>query len=462
MKKLHVLLAVVLSCLVLSGCGGNGPRNTSEEPTLPSYEKSEAIAADIYIDGTTSMYGYVNYPGGTIYADAIKNSDRVLTENWKKADTEYIKFGDSFKKMSRDEFLQMNQAGFYDQKDTSLQKVVEQADNKKLNIVITDLFQTNQDIDSLMASLKTKGLSGDNAVAVVGLKSQFNGKIFDIGKNLSSVDYASTDDPQTYRPFYLLIFGPSNDVRSFTQAYVKNAPANSQVRASFIGKNLGSQGTLEADSVSKGEKREKGVAPLAEISNILPSDTFKQFRLKNDEKASTTDLRLFNKDVIGKIPTAYELQLDKVEMLTANADGADQKPSFLDKILRRTAKGDSAFTEVDAKDFLTGTVNDVGLKNGESNIAFTINVNPGAVHKKDGVYRAAFAIVPTKDAYVESLGTFDDWNFDDSQVSADPAALSQVGNKTLHISQFIKQLGSMNYELNDPGFHDLYIFFEAK
>ena len=464
MKKIWALVMILIVCISITGCGGrSAPRNGGEEPELPNYQKSEAVSADIYLDGTTSMYGYVNYPGGTIYASAVKNSDRIITENWKKSDTEFIKFGDSFKKMNRDEFLQMNQAAFYDQKDTSLQKVVEQADAKKLNIIITDLFQTNQDIDSLMVSLKNKGLTDGNAVSIIGMKSQFNGKIFDIGKNLSTVDYASNDDPQTYRPFYLLVFGNANDVRTFTSAYVKNAPSNSQARVAFISKNLGTQGELEADSVSKGTKREKGVAPLAEISNILPNNTFRQYRLKVDEKSSTTDLRLFNKDVLGKLPGAYELHTDSVEMLTASTDENAPKPSFLDKLLRRnTNKGDVSFQTVDANDFLTGTINDVGLKNGESNMALTINVNPGAVHKKEGVYRVQMSVVPTKDAYVESLGIFDDWNFDDTQVGADAAALAQIGNKTLHISQFIKQLGNMNYELNTPGFHNLYVYFEAK
>lgn len=461
-KRWIAIVACAAVCLALVGCGSSRTAKTGElTPELPNFQKSEEINADIYIDGTTSMYGYVNYPGGTIYANAVKNSDRTITENWKKSDTEFIKFGDDFKKLSRDEFLQMNQAGFYDQKDTSLQKVVEQADNKKLNVIITDLFQTNQDIDSLMASLKNKGLADGNAVSIIGMKSQFNGKIFDIGKNLSSVDYASTDDPQTYRPFYLLVFGNENDVRTFTVAFAKNAPANSQVRVALIGKNFGSQGTLEADSISKGEKRAKGIAPLAEISNILPNDSFRQYRLKLDEKASTTDIRLFNKEIVGKIPSAYEVQTDSVEMLTAGE--GNKKPSFIDKILRRnTGSGDASFEKVDAKDFLTGTVNDVGLKDGESNLSFTINVNPAAVHKKEGIYRTQLSIVPTKDAYVEALNIFDDWNFDDSGIGADAAALAQVGNKTLHISPFIKQLGNMNYELNSPGFHNLYVYFEAK
>ena len=141
------------------------------------------------------MYGYVNYPGGTIYADAVKDIDRTITENWKNDSIKYIKFGDNFQEMDRDAFLHMDNPDFYNQKDTSLQKVIDQSKENDLTIIVTDLFQTNQDLDSLVRSIKNKGMGKDKAVAVIGLKSQFNGKIFDVGKNMSSLDYASSDDP---------------------------------------------------------------------------------------------------------------------------------------------------------------------------------------------------------------------------------------------------------------------------
>ena len=59
------------------------------------------------------MYGYVNYPGGTIYADAVKDIDRTITENWKNDSIKYIKFGDNFQEMDRDAFLHMDNPDFY-------------------------------------------------------------------------------------------------------------------------------------------------------------------------------------------------------------------------------------------------------------------------------------------------------------------------------------------------------------
>ena len=123
MKKrcLLALLAVLGCSLLFAGCNPFEGRNSSSKNMAPSpetvsYEKSESIAADIYLDGTTSMYGYVNYNGGTVYDDAVKELDRTLTKNWKSDTIRYVKFGDTFQEMNRDAFMQMEQVGFYDRR----------------------------------------------------------------------------------------------------------------------------------------------------------------------------------------------------------------------------------------------------------------------------------------------------------------------------------------------------------
>lgn len=160
MKRTLLLIGMLCLALLLSACSGSSPQGAVESPPAINYAKSDSIAVDIYLDGTTSMYGYVNYPGGTIYGDAVKDIERTITENWKNDSIKYIKFGDTFQEMDRNAFLQMNAAGFYDQKDTSLQNVIDQVNDKSLTIIITDLFQTNQDLDSLIHAIKNKGMGG--------------------------------------------------------------------------------------------------------------------------------------------------------------------------------------------------------------------------------------------------------------------------------------------------------------
>lgn len=447
MKRKLLGVIMIGFALLLSGCSisdiGHSTRGTVEAPpSVDTYAKSDTITADIYLDGTTSMYGYVNYPGGTIYGDAVKNIERTITENWKNDSINYIKFGDTFQKMSRDAFLQMDTTAFYDQKDTSLQKVIEQTQDNDLSIIITDLFQTNQDLDSLVHSIKNKGMGNGRAVAVIGLKSQFNGKIFDVGKNMSSLDYASSDDSSTYRPVYLIVMGNENDTRAFVESYQKKLPESAQVNVAFFAPNLGIHNVLEADKVTnkKNNKKDKA-AKMAAISDLLGKGDIMQYRLKKDEKLSEAPVRLYGKDVVGKIPDAYTLKLDSVEVWN---------------------KSGKIFEAMTANDFLSADVGDAGLNNGTANVSFVLQANPAAIHKKEGVYRAKISLIPDKDKYTKTVNSFADWNFDDSQIGESQDVLKSVGNKTLNISKFITMLANLNYELNTPGFHDMYVYFEVK
>lgn len=451
MKKRGLIgFLAVLSCsLLFLGChnpftpghsGGSGNiAKIADAPNSISYDKSDSINADIYLDGTTSMYGYVNYDGGTIYDDAVKELDRTLTKTWKNDTIRYVKFGDTFQEMNRDTFMQMEQVGFYDQKDTSLQKVVDQMDPNKLNIIVTDLFQTNQDLDSLIRSIKNKGMGDGKAIAVIGMKSQFNGKIFDVGKNMSSLNYQTTGEEDSYRPFYVLVMGNESDAREFVKSYQNSLPTNANATTMFLSSNLGIDAKLEADKVSnKKEKGKENAAKMAVVSNVTSSNEVMQYRLKTEDTLSTAGIRMYAKDALGTIPDKYQLKLDRVEKWT---DG---------------------YTTVKADGFISGTVGDVGLKDGVVNIAFLLDATPASIKKEEGVYRAEFSLIPDKNSYLQAAAIFDDWNFDDSQINEGEDALTKVGNKTLNISKFSNMLASLNYELNTPGFHHLYAYFDVK
>lgn len=432
--------------LLVSGCslGGFGSSGKSEIKAPPAINsaRSDAITADIYVDGTTSMYGYVNYAGGTIYGEAVKSIERTITETWKNDSIKYIKFGDEFQELNRNDFLKMQAVSFYDQKETSLQNVIEQTNDKNLSILVTDLFQTNQDLESLIRVIKNKGLDSDKAVAVIGFKSQFNGKVFDVGKNMASFTYASTDDPKTFRPVYLLILGNENDTRAFVKGYLEKLPEKAQASVAFFSSNLGVDNILEADKITNKKDDKKGeTAKMAVMTNILPNGDIMQYRLKKDEKVSESPVRLFGKDVLGRIPASYVLKTDEVEVWN---------------------KSSNAFEVMSADNFLTATKGEAGINNGVVNIPFKLEANSGAIHKKVGIYRAKISLIPDKSEYTQAINTFSNWNFDDSQIDENNETLQQIGNKTLNISKFISMLSNLNYEINSPGFHNIYIYFDVK
>ena len=467
MKVRSILVPLLMACLLFSGCGHNRPAQTADgsgSDIHTGFVQSESVDADVYLDGTMSMAGYVNYANGTVYGEAVKGIERSIQETWKDEKVNFVKFGDAFTPLSRDGLLQANQAAFYNEKDTSLQKVVEQSDDKKLNVVITDLFQTNQDIDSLMNALKAKCFAQNHALAVIGMKSQFNGKIYDVGKSQASFEYATNDDPASYRPFYLMVYGNENDVRAFTEAFTKNLPKNVPHKEVLLSANFAADTALENDSASKGEKREKNVAQMAEISNLTTDDAVVQYRLKLDEKASKANIALKGDHVIGDMPQAFELKADKVEKSVS--ENGEQKTSsgirgWINKLFHRNKNnGSSTFQEMKANDFLTGAGDEVQVKDQDVTMSLNAKVDPSAIKKDAGVYLVQFSLIPEKSTYLDvNSKTFDEWNFEDNQAAADANA---VGSKTLNINTFIRQLSSLNYELNKPGFHNLYIYFDAQ
>ena len=82
-----------------------------------------------------------------------------------------------------------------------------------------------------------------------------------------------------------------------------------------------------------------------------------------------------------------------------------------------------------------------------------------AIKHSQGKYRVKFAIVPDKEEYLHNINVFKDWDFDDTNISG--GNLEKYGNKTLRINRFVNLVGNMSYELLQPGFNDLYVYFEA-
>lgn len=436
MKRLCTYFILLMVVFSVFGCSQRSTRTAIPEPEIKVMKKTDNLVMDVYLDGTYSMAGYVNYPSTTVYTNAIKEIERTVSSAWRNEDIQYIRFGDDFKKLSRDQFLGFDKIGFYDQKDTSLQKVVDSMDGNKINVIVTDLFQTDQDIESLMASLKKKSFADfEKALAIVGLKSQFKGRIYDIGKNKLSFDY-ETNDKDSYRPFYLLIVGNEDDVRYFVLQYQKNL--KDEKRAVIFSKNLGTNNVLVQGTNTKtsGDNKVKE-AVMAKINTVVKSNKVMQFRLKLEEKVSKANLKMQTDSLIGKFPDKYKLVIESLQKWK-----------------------DNAFQSIESKDFLKADIKEFAKENEKANLTMTLRVDPSGINKTKGQYKAELALIPSKEDYLKSVAIFDDWSFYDSDVTS--GNIKGFGNKTLNISVFTKMMGNLNYEINKPGFYNLPIYLDAK
>ena len=168
MGKTLKLLALLLCMLALAGCGAKTAQVAVPEQEAAPVSKKGEVA--VYMDSTLSMLGYANFPTDSEYAVALKSIEQALNVAWKESQVQFFRFGNTTQPLSREEFLQAATPGFYQDTDNKLQSVVAGLKQDKVNIVVTDLFQTDQDMQSIITALNAKFLGDGNMVALLGMK----------------------------------------------------------------------------------------------------------------------------------------------------------------------------------------------------------------------------------------------------------------------------------------------------
>lgn len=402
MKKIQIILCSLVMLLVFTGCA----KTKTATPELPLVNEISAISSEInaaiYIDGTLSMAGYVNYPGSTIYSDALQDIERTIKSVWKDENIKYFKFGNNSIELSRKEFTMLNQVDFYDGINTNLDNLIKELPEDNLNIVVTDLFQTDQDLDNLIGILKAKYLIKNNGIGIIGLKSQFNGKIYDVGKNSSSIEYSTTNDKDSYRPFYIIVLGKEADVKAFMKEFASKIDKSRDLNMVYVGKNIGTA-KLDNENV----KKEKNTARMAELDRKNKDNSGISYRLKLDEKKSIANIDAEVNDYVGSVPSAYRFITSSI-MLYPNQKGEGIIDKVKSKISGKKKMSESVEEAEKANnDFVEGDILEVDTDKNELSINFTIKVVPNNLNKKqEGVYLVDFSLVPTKESYLESIKVF--------------------------------------------------------
>ncbi len=225
---------LVLMLAVFVGCGGSSgaPEHwayTNGDVVGPPAAPSESIQVDVYLDGTSSMIGYLA-GGNSTYLRFLEELESSIGAGWAQADMDYFKFGTAVRRIDRGEFRNARDAAFYRERGifetTSIDSVIERMDRSGVSIVITDLFQDEGDVNALVSKIKDEVFREGLQLAVLGVESEFNGTIYDA--RVPPYRYASTQGSEnTYRPFYALMFGEAATLtRIFdvlnSNAYVRN------------------------------------------------------------------------------------------------------------------------------------------------------------------------------------------------------------------------------------------------
>ena len=246
------------------------PEFQDDTPDITPGDISDRLVARIYFDATLSMQGFVA-PGSTDYTRICPYLESAIVSGWENEKVDFFRFGEQVESINRNTYLQAGSADFYEDeniyRETFIQKIIDYEDQLvseqmkapnrpealtetevsstpkesteavtpteevnesrkegRLVVIVTDLFQDRGDINLLVTQLKEKYIKKGLEVGLFGLRSQFDGTVYDTGIGQAPLPYRSDpNDPETFRPFYLLILGRHADIAHYFDRLTANS-----------------------------------------------------------------------------------------------------------------------------------------------------------------------------------------------------------------------------------------------
>jgi len=404
----------LLVVILFIGCGKKKPEikwDYSNKDIIGSdlgQSELNFINLDVYIDATTSMQGFAVNPNNA-YNKFLEEIETAANTAWEKTDVKYFKFGTNIKRIERNEFLRAKFPGFYSDRGifekTKIDSVIYKTDLSRLSVVVTDLFQTEGDINSIVLQIKERCFSKNIQLAILGVKSYYEGKVFD-AKVPSYKFVSKMDDEKTFRPFYAIMFGePQNILRLFTA--LKNKPFVKEENFILISKFLVNKfetkltKTKESKSLSM-RKSEKG------------PNTF-EYTLKENARGGKFDL---------------ELSYDRMKF-TPQFD-----PSLLELEVFSKRNLNKAKEKIDSS--YSRDLRLIGLKHDENKINSALELE---LENEPGIFSYRVYL------QLPAIGGFiiPDWVKEFSSENPSP---SKDANKTLNLEKFITNLIQANISIS--------------
>lgn len=283
-------LTVVLSHLFL-GCS-----NPAKVPALPPEQQfdkfTSQVNANIYVDATLSMMGFVRPGADTRYCKTIDALEGSIISGWSQATVNFFKFGDEIDSIKGRDYIRAKQVAFYKNDKinrlTRIQRVIDRIPLADMTLILTDLFQDRADVNLLTAQLKEKCFQKRLTFGIIGIRSEYNGNIYDLGPNRSAFYHRSTPgDVTTFRPFYIIIMGKYPDVMRFYENF--KAPEMSGLNFE-VNEFVVYSPYLASQPVSFNGAIIDSTFYLSEALNLIPytsQDTrLKQFSIQNDSETA--------------------------------------------------------------------------------------------------------------------------------------------------------------------------------
>lgn len=377
-RKLTPFFCLIAVALI-AGCRTKYPDlkwdYSDKEVVRPKPEKTDKIDIDVYVDATASMEGFA-VSNASVYSQFLDQLEASALSAWRNANPQYYKFGENIKPISRSEFLTAkDNVQFYRDpaifKKTFIDSVVRRTDSRRLSVLVTDLFQTEGDVNIMVDRFKEKCFANNVAVGLVGVKSDFKGRVYDV-RNYPNYQLDAPD-----RPFYAIVFGNQYNMELLFEA-LKNKPFVKEEQLLIFTKHIIEDAdvtltkTRESKNISnkkaKGNidnnfdfgMKEEGTGAKINFTIVLDRNTrCADFNATNLEliafKKSATDAKSFSKDS----SATNDITLEKIErtgdkltgVLSLNNEDAPGNYSYM--VLLKTNQLSGLQTPAWVKNFST-------------------------------------------------------------------------------------------------------------
>lgn len=215
-----VLVLMIFCCIAMyySTADDDASADAAELPAIRQQNVAveDKSIIDVYWDATYSMAGYAAIDSGNLYKVLPDNLENIASS---MGEVHFFRFGENITPLTGREHRNFSNTGYYTELVTSIHNVVSAANPDHVSIVITDLYEDAADLGNVSKLMRERFFSQREAVAIIGIKNPFDGTIYDVGLNAQKFPYNSGSDQTKYRPFYLLIMGPENQVTAFMKKW---------------------------------------------------------------------------------------------------------------------------------------------------------------------------------------------------------------------------------------------------
>jgi hypothetical protein len=450
-KPLRLSLVVVLGgCLLLAAGFSACTRKRSSAPPKDALDTlepvSDGLKVDLFFDATLSMKGFVTTQTTTSYQLLVPMLERGVIEGWKGGKVTFYKFGDDIAPLPGRSYLDAVKEAFYADsrlnRRTLIERVIDRASTDHLTVIITDLFQTNADINQLSEKLKQKFITSNLSIGVYAIRSQFAGAIYDVGPNAYSFTYATK--PNEGRPFFLLTFGKHSDVAHYFDV-LDSSGLNAIVEKHrlIFSRYLTARPLAFASTKLKTADKISEISPSNLLTGVSDDARIKTFKITKGKTVAK-----FSADI------PYDSQLNDVMQYRSDLTAEVAAWKGEDKGGRELVEVENSLALKAFHVDIRLTPDQFPFSKAQLQAAVNVADLPGA-----GIYRYRILIRPNHYLLPEWVGN---WNMRDEEITRWHRAPNDFnGAKTYNLENFLGTLQGAVLNTSPPKVGEIYCYIQV-